>query len=229
MNCFYKFGLFIWFIISPKVLYAQEFSLSAEIQNSDPLLYNGKFYTFYPPPKTKGNQFFKDHEFEKGSLKLRGIVYSNQMINYDIFNQLLILRYELSSGNVNRIIVSDAWLESFTINGVIFEIFSTPVPQKKIFQVLGSGTYRILYHWKKDLELDGFHGSANYVFSKPEKEMNLFSDGEILSYQNNKSFYSLFGFEKRALVRDYLKNHKLNVKRATDREMSELISYCNNL
>ena len=228
MNCFSKIILFLWFIIFSKVLSAQEL-LPAEIQNSDPLLYNGKFYTFYPPLKSKGNQYFSDSEFKKGNLRLRGVVYSNQLINYDIFNQHLILRYELPSGAVNQIIVSDAWLESFNLNGIAFEILSVRDSLKKIYQVLGNGSYRIYYHWKKDLDLDGFHGSAIFVFSKPDKEMNLNTKSGILKYRNNKSFYSLFEPDKDILVKNYLRSHKLNVKKADDKSMSELISFCNTL
>ena len=229
MNCLSKIGLFLWLIFISKVLSAQELISNAEIQNSDPLLYNGKFYTFHPPLASEGNQFFSDRKFINGTIKLRGVVYTNQMINYDIYNQQLILRYEQSTTGVNQIISSEAWLESFNINETSFEIFSSQDSAKKIFQVIGRGSYRILYYWKKDLELDGFHGSTTFVFSKPEKEMSLYSKGGILKYRNNKSFYSLFEPDKNLLVKSYLRNHKLNVKKADDKSMSELISYCNNL
>ena len=228
MNFLPKIWLILLFIIFSKVVTAQELITNAEIQNSDPLLYNGKFYTFYPPLASEGNQFFSDRKFINGTIKLRGVVYTNQMINYDIYNQQLILRYEQSTG-VNQIIISEAWLETFNINDTAFEIFSSQDSSKKIFQVIGSGSYRILYYWKKNLELDGFHGSTTFVFSKPEKEMSLYSKGGILKYRNNKSFYSLFEPDKNTLVKSYLRNHKLNVKKADDKSMSELISYCNNL
>ena len=39
------------------------------------------------------------------------------MLNYDIYNQQLILKYKNNIGAANLIIISDAWLESFSFKG----------------------------------------------------------------------------------------------------------------
>lgn len=167
--------------------------------------------------------------FEIGSATIRGKTYNNLMLNYDIFNQQLILEYKNIIGAANLIIISDAWLESFSYNGLNFEIISSQDTLKRIFQVLGLGSNRILYYWKKNLKLDGLQGSKNYIFFAEKKEMNLYSDNRVLRFWNNRTFCSLFDSEKKIAIKEFLHKNHVNVKKAPDHSMTELILYCNTL
>ncbi len=200
-----------------------------KIYGSDPVLFNGRYYTFNPPLNTGGNQYFTDNKFEKGSVALRGKAYDNLLINFDIYNQQLIVKYQGKSGDIYPIIVSDAWLEAFSFKNLDFKVFSSNDTLKHIYQVLGSGPDYILYFWKKKFKLDNSFGATNHSFSRPVREMNLFIDNRILQYRNNKSFYSNFSPEKQAAIKEYLHKYKIRVKNATDNKMTELISYCNSL
>ena len=204
-------------------------AFSDDIYGSDPDLCNGRLYIFYVPSNTGGNQFFTDPQFETGSVTIRGIIYKDLMLNYDIYNQQLILKYGIKTGVVCKLIVSDAWLESFNFKGLDFKMIATQDTLKQIFQVIGTGPKHILYHWKKTLEPESTFGATNLAFSIARKEMNMFTDNRILAYRNNKSFYSLFDPEKRIAVKDYLRKHQINIKKATDQLMTELINYCNTL
>jgi hypothetical protein len=206
---------------------AQQTSIiTDQVYGSDPLLINGKYYTFFPPLNTGGNQFFADPQFEIGSATIRGVTFTDLILNYDIYNQQLLLKYKNNIGAENLIIVSDAWLEKFNLKGIHFEVISIQDTLKQIFQVLGTGANRILFYWKKDLKLDSFYGAKNYTFSLAGKEMNLLAGNQ---YWNNKSFYSLFDLEKRMAVKEYLRKRKINVRKAIDQTMTELINYCNSL
>jgi hypothetical protein len=202
---------------------------SDNVYGSDPSLYNGRRYIFFLPSNTRGNQYFTDPHFEKGSVKIRGIIYNDLELNYDIYNQQLILQYKDYMGAASLLIISDAWLESFSFKSMNFELISSQDTLKRIFQVLGTGQDRILYHWKKELNLESFQGSQNHMFSNAKKEMNLQSGNQMLRYWNNKSFYSLFESEKRVAVKGYLRKNKIRVKKATDQVMTGLINYCNSL
>lgn len=199
-----------------------------DIYGFDPLLYNGKYYTFHTSAGTGGHQYFSQREFQSGSVRLRGIVYSGLNLNYDVYNQKLIFKYNIASGGVNEIIMSDAWLEAFTLQESNFEIITLRDSTKKIYQVIGDGPVRILYYWKKNLELNTFHGSKNFLFTSM-REMNLLNGDMIMPYHNNRSFYSLFGPEKINLIRSYLRKNRINVKKSGDQEMARVIAYCSSL
>jgi hypothetical protein len=222
--------IYIFLFISISGVVAQHNKISIdEVYGSDPLLYNGRVYRFFPPLNTLGNQFFADPQFEAGSVTIRGVVYTSLKLNYDIYNQQLILEYKNNLGATSLIVVSDAWLENFSFKGLNFEMITLQDTIKRIFQVLGTGPNKILFSWKKALDLESSYGSKNHAFSKPKKEMNLLTGNKILKYWNNKSFYYLLAPEIKTNVKDYIHRHKIKVKKASDQTMTELIYYCNTL
>lgn len=199
------------------------------IYGLDPLLYNGRSYTYFLPSTTGGSQYFNDSQFENGSVTIRSVRFNNLALNYDIYNQELILKYKNKLSGTDVIIVSDAWLESFRFRDQDFEVITSQDTMKRIYQVLGTGPNRILYFWEKDLELDNVQGSPKYTFTSAKKEMYLYTGGSVLKYRNNKIFYSLFDSDKSTVIKEYLRKNKINVKKVTDKTMTELISYCNSL
>lgn len=230
MNSMQRVILLIIFLFAESGAAAQIYSTDVtKVYSSDPLLYNGRYYTFFPPLSTGGNQFLADRQFEVGSVTIRGVTYPDLLLNYDIYNQQLVLKYKNKAGGTDQIIVSDAWLESFSFRSKNFEMISIQDTVKRIFQVLGKGQNRIFYYWKKDLNVDNLNGAKNHIFSVARKEMNIFNGKQILKYGNNKSFYSLFKPEKRNVVKKYLHEHNINVKKAADQEITELLYFCNNL
>lgn len=220
--------VFFFMILSSGISAQKPHTGIDEVYGSDPLLYNGKYYTFHVPVNTIGHQYLTDKEFQTGSVRLRGVDYNDLKLNYDIYNQQLLLRYPSATGAVNLLIISDAWLEAFTIDDRHFEIITSPDSTKKIFQVLGNGPFRILYHWKKNLELDLSYGAKDHVFTG-SKEMNLYKDDKILAYRNNRSFYSLFNNEQKHVVKEYARRHRINVKKAGDQLMTGLVDYYNSM
>lgn len=214
-------------VLSSGIL-AQDFKGIDKVYGYDPLLYNGRYYTFHVPFGTSGHQYLTGQDYSQGSVTLRGNNYRGLMINYDIFNQQVILNYSTPEGHVNYIVLSDALLESFESGARQFAIISLPDSSKKIFQVLGKGYVRILYHWKKDLELNTFYGSKNYEF-KQTREMILYTDGRFRTYHNNVSFRKLFNKDKRGVIKIYLRRNGINIKKADDRKITDLADYCSTL
>jgi hypothetical protein len=139
------------------------------------------------------------------------------------------MKYEAESGSFNQIVISDAWMEAFSLRNMNFEVVRDTTGQKKIYQVIGRGPCRIFYYWKKRMELDHFHGASNYVFSKPLREMYLFSNEDLLKYKNNRTFYFHFPVSQKEMIKNYLRSKKINVKKTADDEIEALIDYCNGL
>ncbi|MGE5419971.1 MAG: carboxypeptidase-like regulatory domain-containing protein [Chloroflexota bacterium] len=216
-----KYGFFILFFLSAQTIPAQTLS------ETDPVLYNGKIYTYHLHPETKGNQFLEDKVFRKGWLKIRENKYDSQNINYDVFHQQLILKYMTSDGVSRQLIISDAWLEAFGYDDLNFEVAG---PDRKIFQSLGKGPCRVFIHWTKTLDLSKEFGAQNYVFSKPKKEMFLSVDDTLLHFSGNRSFISAFtsvsGKAAGDQVNDYLRRKRLNIRNMDNNSIEELLALC---
>jgi hypothetical protein len=230
MSFFLRILVFTLLVYLEPVLFAQETIINAGyISDYDPLIYNGKQYDFFVPLNTGGDQFLSGPEYVAGSVTIRGVRYNYVRLNYDIYNQQVVLQYVNSLGARNQIVLSDAWLESFSLNGKNFERIPSQDSIRKIFQVIGAGNYRILYRWRKDLVMDGFVGARNHTFSPAIKEMNLLSEKGLRTFTNNRSFCALFDISIKGKVLEYIRDKRINIRKASDVTIDELVKYLNSL
>lgn len=195
----------------------------------DPLLYNGRMYYFYPQPGTGGNQYLHDEFDSQGSITLRGVTYTNQNINYDIYNQQLVLKYKDAIGSTKLIEVSLAWLDSFTLGDRYFEIISEASTGKRIYQVLGNGNEKVMYYQSRDMLIDNAKSYKNYYFSSVRMKRYVLSGSRITSFTTNRNFIKAFKPGIQDLIMKYIRNNRIDVKKANDLIMTDLINYCNTL
>jgi len=193
----------------------------------DPLLYNGRVYYFYPLPGTGGTQYLYGEFDTRGSIIVRGIKYSNLSINYDIYNQQLVLKYTDNIGSTKLIEISKAWLESFILGGSSFEIITNADSTQRIYQVIGSDNVKVLYYRSKDLEIDNAKGAGSRSFTGVRKEMYVLINHRLINFKNNGSFIKAFSPAEQDLIKIYIRKHSINVRKANDFIMTDLINYCN--
>jgi hypothetical protein len=199
------------------------------IYGPDPLLYNGRKYTFYLPSETSGNQYFAGPAYLNGTVTVKGKNFSTPGLNYDILNQEIVMKYESEAGAAYLLQLSKAWISAFSMDRYRFELLTLPGMPQQICQVLDGGGLRILLHWSKTLDLDITHGSRKYVFSAPKKESYLMKGGRYQAFKNNRSFLALFDSEDQPAIRKYMKTNKLNVRKSGDDDLSGLLNYCGGL
>ena len=224
------FFLFILIQIAAPQSHAQTPVLSSnQIYGLNPLLYNGKVYTYFYAANTKGSQFLDGPEFVNGSVQIRGKNFSGILLNYDVYNQKVVLKYKTRMNNLMEIVISEAWLESFNLDGKYFEILSFPGIKSRIYQVIGQGRYRILYTWSKTYALDHTYGATNFAFSKPVRESYLQLGDKLMHYKSNRNFVALFGPENKSLLNKYLRKNKIKVRKSGQQVSLQLINYCNTL
>jgi len=195
----------------------------------DPLLYNGRIYSFFPEPGTEGTQFIADQFDTNGKVILRGVTYRNLTLNYDLYNQKLVLKYKNAIGSTSLIEISEAWLESFELSGCKFENIAASDTIKRFYKVLGTGPAKILYYYRKDLLIDTRTASKKHYFSEAHTDKYVKTGNKLLKFNNNKSFVAIFGPGANELIQKYLRKQKIKVRKANDNKMTELINYCNSL
>ncbi len=226
----YRILLLLSIVVASGTTYAQTFSQNNDpVYGYDPLLYNGRVYSFFIQPGTDGTQYMYDEFDNQGSITMRGVTFTNLCINYDIYNQQLILRYSDTRGSIKYIEISKAWLESFTLNNCIFTCFTKTDSTQRFYQVLGTGNERILYYHTKDLIIDNAGTAAGHIFTKATKSTYVLSNNQLISYKNNGNFIKAFVPAKQDLIRTYLHRHSINVRKSNNIIMTELINYSNTL
>jgi len=195
----------------------------------DALLYNGKIYYYNSGAKTSGTPFLSDEFDAHGSVTVRDVTYSNVTINYDIYNQQLILKYPDAIGSTKLIEISQAWLKSFVLNGSLYEFYLRADSTKRIYQVVGSGNYRVLYYQRKDLEIDNTSSSGRRYFSEIQQESYVQINNQLHRYKNNGSFIKAFSKTQQDLIKTYIRRQNTDVRKANILKMTDLINYCNTL
>jgi len=210
------------------VLSQELYKESDKVYGPDPLIYNGKKYTYFLPSGTGGNQFFQSEEFLEGVIKVKGKTFTGIKINYDIYNQVLLLKYDDETGAPQIIEVSEAWLEGFSLGQSGFRYIEFK-GESRFYQVLGSGSQKVLYHWRKTLKLNSSVGNSQFMFSAPLKSNYVMAEDEIYSYGSKGGFIKLFDPVHKTAIKNYLRDNRINPKKSPDKVMADLMDYISNL
>jgi hypothetical protein len=192
----------------------------------DPTIINGKQYVFNVF-HVEGHQFLENDNFINGTLTIKGETYENLELRYDIYNQELTLRFTNQFESQKIIVVSDAWLTSFTMGDKKFELTADESGVKRIYQTLGKGNTRVIYTWKKDLRLNTSNGL--YSFTRPFRNSYILIDDFKHQYHTNRGFAKAFGKDISPIVKKYLRQNRIKVAKADDIVIEELINYCNSI
>jgi hypothetical protein len=220
--------LFLLFL-SPGLLKSQDIKATTDkAYGLDQTLYNGKKYNYFLPIGTKGNQYLLSAVFVNGSLTLKNKIYNDVSLNYDVFNQELLLKYRDDRGSMNIIEVSKAWIKGFRMGNMNFEYLDLE-KKPRYFQVLGEGEMRMLFFWRKSFDLEGSGGSYYFAFSAPIRDSYVLMKGQLKPYSTNYNFIRIFDPEQRPELKSYLHKNKIKVKKATDQEMEQVINFISKL
>ncbi len=227
---FLKTGLSIILLIIALIPTAAQSASSGidTIYGSDPLLFNGRQYIYQIPPGSSGNPFLYGPEFQKGWITIADRQYQHLDLNYDIVNQVLLLKYLDQAGYTIVIEVSESWLTSFGIGTSEFE-FIRQNNQPFIYQVIQSENVKVWYHWQKELKLENVMTAATYAFIGPRKTSLLVIHGTEYEYKKNRDFVKAFDPAIQARISKYLKNNKIKVNKASDSSVRALVNFCNTL
>ncbi len=195
----------------------------------DPLLINGRIYSYFPPESIGGNQFFLHEAFSVGTLVIRNQEYPGQQLNYDVYNQQLLLRYMTPTGALQIIEVSGGWLTSFSLEGREFRYRNSSESNPGIYQVIGDSGTQIFIHWEKSLEFRNIAGKAVYSFLGPTNRMFLVKGSLFMPFRNKRSFLRLLDPALQLTVRKYLNSEHVNFRHANDLELKAFILFYNTL
>ena len=209
--------------------YLKIYEATERTLENDPLLQNGIYYA-YPYYSALGHPFFGDGEFEPGAVIFRGKRYEEVNINYDLFNQQIILSRKKDEILQMNLLASE-FISGFSFKGKNFIKASFPGESSAFFQVI-SQTKNIACHYSWNKERREVLDSGNqriYSFSKQKSKHYLFLDSKLSQYKNNRSFVQLLPDEAKEEIKSYLKENKVLVKEADDQVMLMLIEYCNTI
>ncbi len=223
-------SLFIIIFYLP-LFYCHQVSGQEQLNNMDdiyglnPELYNGKVYSDFYGSSVKGHQFLWSPEYSKGDLIINNKSYHEQIINYDIFKQKLLLSFTNYTKTQRIIEIPLKNIQSFSFSDMYFQLMSMPDSSIKIFQVIGKSKFPILIYWKKNMITTTSTSIYDYKFTEPKRDIWLVKDHQFYPITKNKSLLKLFDKEQAIVLKKWLKSQNIRIQKAKDWQLQKLSEY----
>lgn len=215
--------------LSAPLILAQNTIDDKAVYGLNPLLYNGKVYNYFPGTRVKGHQYINQKDYSEGSLTIRGVKYKKLLLNYDILNQEVILKYVDPQGSNRLLTVSKAWLEKFSIGQQNFSLIETPDNQKLIVQTLNQGDFQLHNNWTKKLIANISFVSEHYLFDEKNSTLYLSYRNILHEYNSTKDILKLLNNKDQQKVKLYIKQNKIKARTNSLDQLKGLLNYCNQL
>jgi len=210
-------------------LYDQVYEATQIAALDDPLIQNGVYYT-YPYYNANGHPFLGRKEFQTGTVVFRGKTYDGFSLNYDIFNQQLILSKE-HNGVLQMNLLAPEFVSGFHLKGKQFSKLKVNGEAPGFFQVISEcGSISCYYSLFKDRrEIRDSGNRSIYSFSAEKSRRYLLLDGQLYRYKSNKTFLKVFPEECRAQIKEYMQENRILVMEADPKLMSRLTKYSDSV
>jgi hypothetical protein len=194
----------------------------------DPDLLNGKKYNF-TYRSAEGNPFFDLHDNAGSSIRIKGKIYEDEQVKFDIYNQLVVLDFTDLSGATSSIVLRNDWVEEFNLGDISFKKFPDKNGSLRFGQVVFEGEITCVYFWKKTYIPEQRDGEMHYRFSGPLREAVVIIGGVTCGFKNKTGFLKCLPKEYRSPVRTEIKSRHLRIRKAGDQEMKALMQYINQI
>ena len=191
---------------------------------SDQNLINGiQYYNRYQG--IMNHPYLRGEACLTGSVVISGRRYDRVMINYDIYNQNLILRYENKYRAINKIIIDPAHIDAFSIGNRNFRKLSFGDEEPRLYQLVNAGGITCYIHWRKrKLEtMDNLQYA--FYFTEPEKSYYLEIEGKAIYLRRLKDMIALFPEIPGRSIRRYVWNQEIRFRDMTTEQLSGLLEF----
>ena len=200
-----------------------------DIYGLNPVLYNGRIYSDFYGSSVKGHPFLLNSEYAAGSIKIKNKSYSEQLINYDVFKQKVLLSFTNHTQTQQIIEIPLLNIQSFSFPDMDFQLMKMPDSSLKIFQVIGKDQFPILVYWTKSMNTASSTSIYDYQFTKTKRSLWLVKDHLFYSIKKNKSLIKLFGKDQSMRLKKWLKRQNIRIQIANDQQLQLLSEYLNAL
>lgn len=187
-------------------------------------LINGEMYNF-PYRAAKGNPFLNTDSSYNAVIRIGETEYENQRLRFDIYNQQVVLDFNDRFGSAGSIVLHNEWLDRFIINDMLFKKYSEEFGSDHFLQVIYEGSASCLYSWKKSYKPDLRDGEMGYKFSDPIRKSFILVNHCCYSYEGRSSFLRCFSPNIRPVIKSYLKENRIRLRRSPDREIRSLMVF----
>lgn len=217
-------------LLFPQLLLSQNQKTQFDaVYGLDSKLYNGYIYNGQYGSKVGGSPFLYE-DFEEGSLSLEDKEYQHIWLNYDIYNQKVVLKFVNNSGAWQHIEIPLFKLDHFSIGEHYFKMISKNDSSFQIYQSIGQMPYMFYVSHHKNMNLENASSQYEYRFSKDFTQVFWWKDElNVIELKRNKSLLENLNKEQQQTTRKWLRQNKMKVQKATYLQLELLSQYLHQL
>jgi len=177
-----------------------------------------------------GDPYFKQNQFQKGSITIKGEIFYNVNLKLDIHSQNVELEFENISGGRNHVITVFDQVDAFTLGDFQFQKLSIEEGDESYHQVISTACFTVYVFWEKGLL--PLNGSTTHVeqFTDEKHTYWLDLDGELIPFNSRKDFSKCFPEEDQKEIKRLLSRNQFKFRTAqVDEIVRNVESVCNLL
>ena len=193
MNQFSQLFTLILLLCSTGLLKAQAPGFEAAVDGAfgmDQELVNGSQY-YNRHLQAAGHPYFMENSYRNASVSIRGRLFDDVSLKYDVYYQQVLLEYTSFSGAPNQVILVNEHLDYFTLGNYLFEQ-REGMQGLSFYQKIETSSFTCYVHWRKRLDPVKQQANITEQFSAERRSFSILVDGEELSLSNKKRFLSCF-------------------------------------
>ncbi len=202
---------------------------SAYFYGIDDLLVNGRKYV-PEHGNAKGHPYFPEPDWVTGTLVIKKKTYKDVEFKYNVDLDKIILRAEVTRGGLVYVLLNDGFVTSFII-GEHYFINSSQLLQHDnsgYFELVFEGKHTLLIKYHKSFISEFSQNAPLGRFSDLNSMKYIYCDGMLYRMPNKKSLLTYFK-QFRKEIKKYMKQEKINYKKANNFELHHLLKYCNEI
>jgi hypothetical protein len=194
----------------------------------DQELVNGLQYYDYHP-RSLGNPYLLEGFVHLGDVSIRGVIYNNVWLQYDIFAQQVEVEYRTMGGADNQVVLVGDRVDEFRIGEYFFMNLSLVGEQERFYQVIGSGRMVCYIKWEKKLIPRVGDSRFTEEFSSPKRKYLLELDGEINDFQSKSDFVKLFPEDRKKEIKKLVRQNSMQFRIASPAQLNLFLIAVSNL
>lgn len=200
-----------------------------QLYGLNPKLYNGFIYDGFYGTSVKGQAFLYD-DYINGNITLEGIRYENLLLNFDIYNQILVLKFNAPTGANINLELPLFKISEFKIGEDTYRVVAQEDSTFQVYQIVGTGQKQFWLKHEKKLEVETVSQQYKYQFTRDFVQIFYARNPDLLIDVNrNNTFIKHFNKEEQKQLKRWLRKNRIKIQKATPKQLKSLSQYIDQL
>lgn len=180
--------------------------------------------------RAKGNPYFINDRWQKGRLFIKGNIFDDVNIKYDIELNKIILKAELKNGNVRHLILNNQFIDSLFINKHLF-VNSALLPVQEasgFYEQLYKGNFTAYLKYEVTFRKESSAIAPFGKYLKPKSILCIYWDNKIEKLTNIKLLLNCFPTKQKE-IKKYIRRNSMRFKKSDNNQLFNLLKYCDEI